>query len=87
MLEIREAAKTFADWWTALTSDKGQKLLLTTDKTRKKINEYRHEPTLSIFAFIKRRNQCTFFSLGSNHIKFFTYQIVERKEFPPLFDT
>ena len=45
-----------ADWWTALTSDKGQKILLTTDKTRKK-----NEPTVSIFAFIKKRNQCTFF--------------------------
>ena len=36
---------------------------------------------------LRREISVLFFSLGSNHIKFFTYQMVERKELPPLFDT
>ena len=50
---------------------------------RKSINDYRHEPTLSIFVSIKE--EYFFFStLESNHIKFMTYQLVKRKEFPSL---
>ena len=49
------------------------------------LTDYRHEPTLSIFVFIKKSAlYFFFFSLGSNHIKFMTYQMVQRKEFPPL---
>ena len=50
------------------------------------LTDYRHEPTLSTFVFIKKSAfyLFIFFSLGSNHIKFMTYQMVQRKEFPPL---
>ena len=36
------------------------------------------------YLYLQRRALCIFSSLGSNHIKFMTYQMVQRKEFPPL---
>ena len=48
-------------------SDKRQKILPTTDKTRKKITDYRGGPTSSIFFFSGRRVYCIFPTfLGSN---------------------
>ena len=40
------------------------------------------EPTLSIFVFIEKNTLKA--CLGSNQIKFMTYQLGQRKEFPPL---
>ena len=42
------------------------------------------EPTLSIFVFIKKSTSNFFLLIGSNQIKFMTYQLRQRKEFPPL---
>ena len=65
-----------------LKTDEKRKKLPTTD--RKNINRLpSNGPTLSIFVFIRKRF-CIFSSLGSNHIKFTTCQMVQRKELPPL---
>ena len=80
--------------WDLPSSDKGRKILilLKTDEKRKKLPTTDRKninrlpsngPTLSIFVFIRKRF-CIFSSLGSNHIKFTTCQMVQRKELPPL---
>ena len=42
------------------------------------------EPTLPIFVFIKKSTLNFFLLIGSNQIKFMTYKLGQRKEFPPL---